>query len=229
MEFIFFFYELLLNPITLIVLFNVFLVGFLFTCLIEGIVNYFKKEKVNLKPKFLKVFLICVVIGGIIISAIFFYNFLTYEPIPTLQPIHEQELEAFNNKFYAYSRYQIGSNVKALCKRIIALEKNYEDSKEKIVSVVYYNEDEDDFSNVLYVKNSNNEINENYVEEIQNIYNKIDPKKEYLVECETDDTTKFVNKIYIVKVPEDVKDVEKKELNNYMENYINNIVKNYKD
>ena len=227
MELIFFFYELLLNPITLIVLFNVFLVGFLFTCLIEGIVNYFKKEKVNLKPKFLKVFLICVVIGGIIISAIFFYNFLTYEPIPTLQPIHEQELEAFNNQFYAYSRYQIGGNVKALCKKIIAHKNTYEDSKEKVVSVVYF--DEDDFSNVLYVKNSNNEINENYVEEIQNIYNKIDAKKEYFVECETDDTTKFVNKIYIVKVPEDVKDVEKKELNNYMENYINNIVKNYKD
>ena len=126
MELIFFFYELLLNPITLIVLFNVFLVGFLFTCLIEGIVNYFKKEKVNLKPKFLKLFLVCVVIGGIIISIIGFYNYLNYEPIPTFQPQEKEVVTIMSGEankaidrtneiiFYSHEGKQTGKDVKSL-------------------------------------------------------------------------------------------------------------------
>ena len=91
----------------------------------------------------------------------------------------KQEIEAFNNNFLSYGGKQTGSNIKALITRLIANVKTYKNELEKIPYVCYSNENG---SNTLVKPEKDNSNQQNYIDDLTVIKNKLENKHTYYVE-----------------------------------------------
>lgn len=91
----------------------------------------------------------------------------------------QQEIDAFNFNFLSYSGNQTGSNINALITRLIANVKTYKNELEKIPYVCYSNENG---SNTLIKPEKDNSSQQNYIDDLTTIKNKIEPKHTYYVD-----------------------------------------------
>lgn len=91
----------------------------------------------------------------------------------------QQEIDAFNFNFLSYSGNQTGSNINALITRLIANVKTYKNELEKIPYVCYCNENG---SNTLIKPEKDNSSQQNYIDDLTTIKNKIEPKHTYYVD-----------------------------------------------
>ena len=236
MNYINFVFQTLSNPIVLFTLLIIFLVGFIFACLLEGIINYFKKEKVNTKKAYLTIFvylLIITSIGLYIASRYNNYNIIDYEISQSIRrEKYKEEVESFNSKFNPYLGIQNGVNVQELLTVLDENRKPYKDDTSKVPNIVFHNFDNnkttkiDNYSYVLI--GGGIEVNRDYSSQINEMKTSIVDEKKYFVDCEYDQGTlnpeKFIDTIIIVVVPEDVKEVEDNVLLEYMKNYTKNLL-----
>ena len=91
----------------------------------------------------------------------------------------QQEIDAFNFNFLSYSGNQTGSNINALITRLIANVKTYKNELEKVPYVCYCNENG---SNTLIKPEKDNSSQQNYIDDLTTIKNKIEPKHTYYVD-----------------------------------------------
>lgn len=90
----------------------------------------------------------------------------------------QQEIDAFNFTFLTYQGPQTGSNINALITRLIANVKTYKNDLTKVPYVCYCNENK---SNTLIKPEKDSSNQQNYIDDLTLIKNKIEPKHTYYV------------------------------------------------
>ena len=90
----------------------------------------------------------------------------------------QQEIDAFNFTFLTYQGPQTGSNINALITRLIANVKTYKNELTKVPYVCYCNENK---SNTLIKPEKDSSNQQNYIDDLTLIKNKIEPKHTYYV------------------------------------------------
>lgn len=91
----------------------------------------------------------------------------------------QQEIDAFNFTFLTYQGPQTGSNINALITRLIANVKTYKNDLTKVPYVCYCNENK---SNTLIKPEKDSSNQQNYIDDLTLIKNKIEPKHTYYVD-----------------------------------------------
>ena len=120
-----------------------------------------------------------------------------------------QEINAFNSNFTAYEREQTGSQVKALCQKLVANSKTYTEEPAKIPRVKYITS-EDDKSKAKdwqesdeggkitsSILESNPEGQKEYVNALKILSEGISDKHTYFVELNTDPDSLLINEVII--------------------------------
>lgn len=131
-----------------------------------------------------------IIAGAILLSILiiaigmFIYNSAQSTINDSMTSFSTQEIEAFNNNFESYKGNQTGSNVNSLITRLIANAKTYKDEATK-VPVFYINQitaaGGDGFNNAIPVLGGDNKGQQNYIDSLTKIKNKVENKHTYWI------------------------------------------------
>lgn len=136
--------------------------------------------------------LLCILIIAI---GMYIYNSAQSTIQDSLTSMSTQEIEAFNNNWESYKGKQTGSNISALVGRLIANAKTFEDEPGKIPAVTMPKITAAGNENIT-AKTNGAGSQQNYINDITKIKNKIENKHAYYVTFAYADTG-YINEIII--------------------------------
>lgn len=132
-----------------------------------------------------------IIAGAILLSILiiaigmFIYNSAQSTINDSMTSFSTQEIEAFNNNFESYKGNQTGSNVNSLITRLIANAKTYKDESTKvpafIINKIVASNTGNTNMNAVPVSGGSNNGQQNYIDTLTKIKNKIENKHTYWI------------------------------------------------
>ena len=141
-------------------------------------VNYLKRIKKQ--DLFLIIVFLVLIIVYVILSVVLNNKYSDIRENNQMIPLHHTFQEFFNSQFEGYSGGQTGAKLKSLMAQLITNANTYYSEPQRIPEVIIKNEE----STTYYVERPNNSENldEEYISDINNIRDALINKKTYMVE-----------------------------------------------